>query len=197
LEISRDFEVLSLCLSLSAIGKWNVVQTYPLDFDLENGKMRSGCFRVRIQSHASPSPSAATCATARPESGGTLPLQILEDRHGLETGVILKQILNLVPDLNERVGPGSSMYRRRHLALQPASAAVLPRWLRVHSSLGRRDLLVFLCVYQCKQPPTCLSVTNPPPPRHASESAWSDCHVRIFWLSLVGLYDCRGCPGHS
>src|ERR1022692_3191889 len=31
--------------------------------------------------------------------------------------------------------------------------AILPRRLRVHPCLGRRNLLAFLCLYQRKQPP--------------------------------------------
>src|SRR5665811_186518 len=34
--------------------------------------------------------------------------------------------------------------------------AILPRRLRVHPRLGRRNLLVFLCLHQCKQPPNLL-----------------------------------------
>src|ERR1017187_10278492 len=84
---------------------------------------------------------------------GVLPLQILENGLSLKTGVSFKQLLNIVPDLNERVGPGSSTHCRWHLAWQPASATILPRSLGFHSSLGRGNLLVFLCAYQRKQPP--------------------------------------------
>ena len=37
------------------------------------------------------------------KTAGALPLQILEHRLGLKTGVILKQLLNIVPDLNKWV----------------------------------------------------------------------------------------------
>src|ERR1019366_2412995 len=52
------------------------------------------------------------------KTAGVLPLQVLEDRLGLETSVILKQLFNLVPELNERVGPGASTHCHRYLAWQ-------------------------------------------------------------------------------
>src|ERR1039458_7492314 len=57
------------------------------------------------------------------KTAGVLPLQVLENGLGLKPCVIFKQLLNIVPNLDERVRPGSSMYRHRHLARQPASAA--------------------------------------------------------------------------
>src|ERR1017187_9808862 len=87
------------------------------------------------------------------------------------------------------------MYRHRHLARQPASAAILPRRLRVHSSLGRRDLLVFLSIYQRKQPPN-LPVCD----QSASASTHRNplgliFNVREFCSSPVGLSYCR--PSHQ
>ena len=38
----------------------------------------------------------------------------------------------------------------------PPMAAILSRRLGVHPCLGRRNLLVFLCLYQRKQPPNLL-----------------------------------------
>src|ERR1035438_4479755 len=131
------------------------------------------------------------------KTAGVLPLQILEDRLGLKTCVIFKQPLNLVPDLNEGVGPGSSMYRHRHLAWQPASATILPRRLRVHSSLGRRDLLVFLSVYQRKQPPNLLVCDQSASASTHRNPLGLIVNVREFCLSPVELSYCRPSPGRS
>src|SRR5664280_848183 len=122
---------------------------------------------------------------------GVLPLQKLEHRLGLKPGVVFKQLLHIVPDLNERVWPGSSTHCHWHLAWQSASATILPRRLRVHSSLGRRNLLVFLCVYQRKQPPN-LPVCD----QSASASTHRNplgliVNVREFCSSPVEPYDCR------
>src|ERR1035437_3279403 len=128
------------------------------------------------------------------KTAGVLPLQVLENGLGLKPCVIFKQLLNIVPNLDERVRPGSSMCRHRHLARQPASAAILPRRLRVHSSLGRRDLLVFLSIYQRKQPPN-LPVCD----QSASASTHRNplgliFNVREFCSSPVGLSYCRPSP---
>src|ERR1039457_86887 len=82
-----------------------------------------------------------------------LALQELEDRLGLKPGVVFKQLLHVVPDINERIWPGPPAHRRWQLTGQPLQAPVLPRRLGVHSCLGRRNLLAFLCLYQRKQPP--------------------------------------------
>jgi len=53
--------------------------------------------------HATPSRAAATSAPVRLETDRVLPLQELEDRLGLEPGVVFKQLLHIVPDINERI----------------------------------------------------------------------------------------------
>jgi hypothetical protein len=42
-----------------------------------------------------------------------LPLQVLEDCLGLKPGVPFKQLLDIVPDRNERIWPGPPTHRRR------------------------------------------------------------------------------------
>jgi hypothetical protein len=87
---------------------------------------------------------------------GILSLQELEDRLGFKPGVVFKQPLHIVPDIDERIWPRPPTHRRRQLARQPAMTAIFPRRLRVHPRLGRRNLLAFLCLYQRKQPPNLL-----------------------------------------
>ena len=87
---------------------------------------------------------------------GVLSLQKLEDRLGFKPGIVFKQLLHIVPDIDERIRPCPTTHRRRQLAWQPAQAPVLPPRLRVHPRLGRRNLLAFLCLYQRKQPPNLL-----------------------------------------
>src|ERR1019366_1621353 len=70
-----------------------------------------------------------------------LALQELEDRLGLKPGVVFKQLLHVVPDINERIWPGPPAHRRWQLTGQPLQVPVLPRRLGVHSCLGRRNLL--------------------------------------------------------
>jgi hypothetical protein len=87
---------------------------------------------------------------------GILSLQELEDRLGLKPGVVFKQLLHIVPHLKERIWPGTPAHRRCQLAWQPPMTAISSRRLGVHPGLGRRNLLVFLCLYQRKQPPNLL-----------------------------------------
>jgi hypothetical protein len=82
-----------------------------------------------------------------------LSLQELEDRLGLKPRIPLKQLLNLVPYLSKRVRPSPSTHRYRHFTWQPALATIFTRRLGIHPRLGRRNLLVFLSLYQRKQPP--------------------------------------------
>src|ERR1022692_2610620 len=66
------------------------------------------------------------------KTAGVLPLQVLKDRLGLETSVIFKQPLNIVPDLNERIRPCSSTHcaltrRFCYRARVVASLKMLPK----------------------------------------------------------------------
>ena len=87
------------------------------------------------------------------KTAGVLTLQKLEHRLGLKPGVVFKQLLHIVPDINERIWTCPPTCHRWQLARQPVQVPVLPRRLGVHSCLGRRNLLAFLCLYQRKQPP--------------------------------------------
>jgi len=64
---------------------------------------------------------------------GILSLQELEHRLGLEPCVVLKQLLHIVPNFDERIGPCPTAYRRRKLAGHPAMTAILSRSLGIHS----------------------------------------------------------------
>src|ERR1019366_5129507 len=114
---------------------------------------------------------------------GVLSLQELEDRLGFKPGIVFKQLLHIVPDIYERIWPRPPAHRRRQLAWQPAQAPVLPRRLRVHPCLGRRNLLAFLCLYQRKQPPNLLV-------RDQSASVPMNRNT-LGLLSLVGNFVCR------
>src|ERR1019366_6015455 len=128
------------------------------------------------------------------KTAGALPLQILEHRLGLKTGVILKQLLNIVPDLNKWVRTCPSTNCHRKLAWQPPTTTIFPRRLRVHSCLGRRYLLAFLCVYQRKQPPNLLVCDQSASASKHRNPLGLIVNVREFCLSSVEPYYCR--PSH-
>jgi hypothetical protein len=54
---------------------------------------------------------------------GILSLQKLEYRLGFKSCVVLKQLLHIAPNIDERIGPCPTAHRRRQLAGQPAMAA--------------------------------------------------------------------------
>ena len=97
---------------------------------------------------------------------GILSLQELEHRLGLKPGVVLKQLLHIIPDIDERIGPCPTAHRRsatrwatRHggdtSAPSSASIPALDAAISWFSS-------VFINANNLR---TCLSVTNPPPLR--------------------------------
>ena len=87
-------------------------------------------------------PPALDAALQRPhlavgEAAGVLPLQVLQQRLGLQAGVDLQQLLQLGPDVGEGVGLRAPVVLHADLARQPVEAAVLARRLVVHVGLGR------------------------------------------------------------
>src|SRR5664280_1377842 len=113
-----------------------------------------------------------------------LALQELEDRLGLKPGVVFKQLLHVVPDINERIWPGPPAHRRWQLTGQSLQAPVLPRRLGVHSCLGRRNLLALLCLYQRKQPPNLLVRDQSASAPMNRNTLWPNCR----W---IGNFVCR------
>src|SRR5664279_4141324 len=94
-----------------------------------------------------------------------LALQELEDRLGLKPGVVFKQLLHVVPDINERTGrvrprtaDGNSLGNRSRRRYFRAVLAFIPALDAAISWLSS----VFINANNLR---TCLSVTNPPPLR--------------------------------
>jgi len=76
------------------------------------------------------------------EAAGEPPLQVGEQRLGLQGGVEAEQFFEARPDVGERVGPGTPVaFHASDLTGQPAEAAVLPGGLGVQPGLGGGQLL--------------------------------------------------------
>jgi hypothetical protein len=76
------------------------------------------------------------------EAAGEPPLQVGEERLGLQPRVEAEQLLQLRPDVREGVGPGTPVaVHASDLTGQPAEAAVLAGGLGVHAGPGRGPLL--------------------------------------------------------
>ena len=78
------------------------------------------------------------------------PLKMLEHRLGFKTRVGLQKPPNGFPHRAKRIGPCTPTWPRLQLARQTAYTPILPRCLRVHPRLGRRQLKISFTLYQRK-----------------------------------------------